>query len=223
MKKKILIADDESRMRILISDFLINEGYEVIEALNGREAVDKFVEDPSIHLVILDIMMPVLNGFDTCSQIRKISKVPILMLTAKNTENDELQGFRKGTDEYIKKPFSPSVLVARINALMLRIYGDSKKISKGNLLINSDSHLVEINGASIDLSQTEFKLLLYLIENENRVLSRDQLLNYVWGYDYDGTERTVDTHMNRLRIKLKSSGNYLKTVRGFGYKFKVTP
>lgn len=223
MKKKILIADDESRMRMLISDFLINEGYEVIEAVNGREAVDKFVEKPSIHLVILDIMMPVLNGFDACSQIRRISKVPIIMLTAKNTENDELLGFRKGTDEYIRKPFSPSVLVARINALMQRIYGDSNKFKKGNLLIYRDAHLVEIDGVSIDLSQTEFKLLLYLIENENRVLSRDQLLDNVWGYDYEGTERTVDTHMNRLRIKLKSSGKYLKTIRGFGYKFEVTP
>ncbi len=221
MKKKILIADDESKMRILISDFLTNEGYSVLEASNGQEAVDKFTEDPSIHLVILDIMMPLLNGWEACSQIRKISKVPILMVTAKNSENDEIQGFKKGTDEYIKKPFNPIVLMARINALMKRTYGESNMMQKGNLLIDSELHHVTSNGTAIELSQTEFKLLLYMIDNENFVLSREQLLNYVWGYDYDGTERTVDTHMNRLRIKLLSSGDYLKTIRGFGYKFEV--
>ncbi len=224
VKRKILVADDEDRMRILISDFLINEGYDVIEALNGMEAVEIFIEDPAIHLVILDIMMPELNGLDACRKIRKIrkiSKVPILMLTAKNTEQDELQGFRKGTDEYITKPFSPGILVARINALMLRTHGDAEKVDKGNLSINKELHIVENDGTSIELSRTEFKLLIYMIENENRILSREQLLDYVWGYDYEGTDRTVDTHMNRLRIKLKSSGDYLKTVRGFGYKFEV--
>jgi DNA-binding response OmpR family regulator len=221
MKKKILIADDEIRMRILISDFLINEGYDIIEAADGKEALDKFVNEPTIHLVILDIMMPFLTGWEVCAHIRKISKVPVIMLTAKNAENDELYGFKKGTDEYIKKPFSPSILVARVNALIDRTYGDRSILISGPLRIDTDKHIVKVHGDIIDLSTTEYKLLLYMIDNEGNVLSREQLITKVWGYDYDGTDRTVDTHMNRLRMKLKEYGNYIKTVRGYGYKFEV--
>ncbi|MBK5241471.1 response regulator transcription factor [Clostridium sp.] len=221
MKKKILIADDEIRMRILISDFLINEGYDIIEAADGKDALDKFVNEPTIHLVILDIMMPFLTGWEVCANIRKISKVPVIMLTAKNAENDELYGFKKGTDEYIKKPFSPSILVARVNALMDRTYGNSSILISGPLRIDTDKHIVKVNGDIIDLSTTEYKLLLYMIDNEGNVLSREQLITKVWGYDYDGTDRTVDTHINRLRMKLKEYGNYIKTVRGYGYKFEV--
>jgi DNA-binding response OmpR family regulator len=222
MKKKILIADDEMRMRILISDFLTNAGYEIIEAADGKQALEKFTNDPSIHLVILDIMMPYLNGWEVCEELRKISKVPVMMLTAKNGENDELFGFKKGTDEYIKKPFSPSILVARVNALMDRTYGDSSLLIRGSLVIETEKHLLKSNEDPIDLSITEYRLLLYMIENESHVLTREQLISNVWGYDYDGTDRTVDTHINRLRIKLKNSGDYIKTVRGYGYKFEVT-
>lgn len=208
-------------MRILISDFLTNEGYEIIEASDGKEAIDKFFKDPSIHLVILDIMMPYFNGLEVCEEIRKISKVPIIMLTAKVSENDELFGFRKGSDEYIKKPFSPSILVARVNALINRTYKGEENISKGNLKIDTETHTVTASGELINLSITEYKLLLYMINNETSVLSRDTLLNNVWGFDYDGTDRTVDTHINRLRMKLKTCGDYVTTVRGYGYKFEV--
>jgi len=221
LKIKILVADDETRMRILISDFLSNEGYEIIEASNGKEAIDMFFKDPSIHLVILDIMMPYFNGLEVCEEIRKISKVPIIMLTAKVSENDELFGFRKGTDEYIKKPFSPSILVARVNALIKRTYKDADNIKKGNLEIDTETHTVAAGEETISLSLTEYKLLLYMIENEASVLSRDILLNNVWGFDYEGTDRTVDTHINRLRMKLKTCGDYVTTVRGYGYKFEV--
>lgn len=221
MKVKILVADDETRMRILISDFLCNEGYEIIEAADGNEAIEKFYNDPTINLVILDIMMPYMDGLEVCEEIRKISDVPIIMLTAKNTENDELSGFRKGTDEYIKKPFSPSILVARVNALINRTYKTQENLIKGDLEINTETHTVKASGELINLSLTEYKLLLYMIENETQVLSRDKLLNNVWGFDYDGTDRTVDTHINRLRIKLKECGDYIKTVRGYGYKFEV--
>jgi DNA-binding response OmpR family regulator len=220
MKIKILIADDETRMRVLISDFLTNEGYDVIEASDGKEAIENFFKDPSINLVILDIMMPYFDGLEVCEEIRKISKVPIIMLTAKNSENDELFGFRKGTDEYISKPFSPSILVARVNALINRTY-NTENISKGNLEIEIETHTVKANGELIILSLTEYKLLLYMIENETTVLSRDALLNNVWGFDYEGTDRTVDTHINRLRMKLKTCGDYVTTVRGYGYKFEV--
>lgn len=221
MKKKILIADDEMRMRILISDFLINEGYEIIEAQDGKEAIEKFLESPTVHLVILDIMMPYFNGWEVCEEIRKISKVPIMMLTAKVSENDELNGFRRGADEYIKKPFSPLVLVARVNALIQRTYEDSENLKEGSIVIDVGNHSVVVDGHEIELSLTEYKLLVYMIQNKRNVLSRERLLNNVWGYDYEGTDRTVDTHMNRIRIKLMTCGNYIKTVRGYGYKFEV--
>jgi len=221
LKKTILIADDEPRMRILISDFLHNEGYSVIEAVDGTDAVEKFLHKPNIHLLILDIMMPGLNGFEVCRRVREISKVPILMATAKTSEEDELKGFNEGSDEFIRKPFSPSVLVARVNALIKRAYSDEKVLlQRGDITIDQVELKVSIKDRDIDLSHTEYKLLLYMIENDNQALSRDQLLNYVWGYDFDGTARTVDTHINRLRMKLEGCGDYIKTIRGFGYKFE---
>ncbi len=225
MNKKILIADDEKRMRILVSDFLSIEGYDMLEAADGKQAIDLFMKNPQIHLVILDVMMPLYNGWEVCQAIRKISEVPIIMLTAKNKEPDELNGFDSGADEYITKPFSPSIFVARVHALMKRTYGlqsESKEIIKGDLCIHLMQHRVTVSGDIIELSQTEYALLLYMIQNESQVLSRDQLLDHVWGYDYQGTDRTVDTHINRLRIKLRKSGSYIQTQRGYGYKFEVT-
>lgn len=223
MNKKILIADDEIRMRILISDFLSLEGYEIIEAQDGKEALDIFTQHPDIHMVILDVMMPHIDGWQVCREIRKNSLVPIIMLTAKNTEPDELIGFKSGTDEYITKPFIPSIFVARVNALFNRTYPSAENdiIIKGTLTINIKQHKVTVLDSNIILSSTEFKLLTYMIHNEGSVLTREHLLDHVWGFDYDGTDRTVDTHMNRLRIKLKESGYYIKTIRGYGYKFEV--
>ncbi len=222
MAYTVLIADDEPRMRILVSDFLQNENYNVIEAKNGLEAVDLFFSDQSIHLVILDVMMPEMDGWDACREIRNVSQVPIIMLTAKNTEADELTGFDKGSDEYITKPFSPSILVARVNALIKRTYGSSKEKAYGILSIDYTNNQCRCNDVSLELSTTEFKLLSYLIQNKNAILTRDQILDNVWGYDYEGTDRTVDSHMNRLRSKLQEAGNYIRTVRGSGYKFEVT-
>lgn len=221
MNKRILVADDEKRIRILISDFLKNEGYEVIEASDGKEALDLFFYDQPIHMVILDVMMPQFTGIEVCEEIRKSTNVPIIMLTAKNAEKDELNGFEKGADEYIKKPFSLSVLGVRVNAIMNRAYQYEDYIERGDLKIYVKKHVVKYFDEIIDLSYTEYKLLTYMIENEGTVLTRDMLLNNVWGYDYDGTDRTIDSHINRLRIKLKNSGDYIKTVRGYGYKFEV--
>ncbi|MBN2897258.1 MAG: response regulator transcription factor [Clostridia bacterium] len=221
MKKKILVVDDETRMRILLSDFLTAEGYEVIEASNGREAMNTFCSMPGIRLIILDVMMPELNGWQVCEEIRTISDVPILFLTAMSSENDEIKSFICGADEFIKKPFSPSVLVLRVNALIKRIYGEEDIIEKGMLRIDRTCNMVWETHDLIELSQTEFKLLMYLIQNEHAVLSREQILDNVWGFQYDGTDRTVDTHMNRLRIKLKKSNHYIRTIRGIGYMFEV--
>ncbi|WP_193774358.1 response regulator transcription factor [Vallitalea guaymasensis] len=223
MNKTILIAEDESRMRILVSDFLTMEDYNILEAKDGRQAIDIFMKNPNIHLVILDVMMPYYNGWEVCEEIRKMSNVPIIMLTAKNTEPDELNGFKYGADEYITKPFSPSIFVARVNALIKRTYCtlEQDEIIKGNLSINVNKHKVTANKIPVDLSQTEYNLLLYMIQNEGQVFNRNQLLNNVWGYDYQGTDRTIDTHINRLRIKLKDCGNYIQTIRGYGYKFEV--
>ncbi|WDV45570.1 response regulator transcription factor [Clostridiaceae bacterium M8S5] len=223
MKRTILIAEDDTRMRILISDFLKNQGYSIIEAKHGCQAIEKF-KNNNIDLAILDIMMPYLNGFEVCKEIRKISDIPIVMLTAKNTEIDELNGFKNGSDEYITKPFSPTILVARINALIKRTYqiNEDDVIKKGALTVILKQHKVILNDEPIDLSQTEYNLLLYFIENESIVLTRNQLLNKIWGIDYQGTDRTVDTHINRLRIKFKDYQSYIQTVRGYGYKFEVT-
>lgn len=223
MNKKILIAEDEIRMRILVSDFLTMENYDILEAEDGRQAINIFMKNPDIHLVILDVMMPYYNGWEVCQEIRNVSNVPIIMLTAKNKEPDELNGFKFGADEYITKPFSPSIFVARVNALIKRTYCnlDQDEIIKGCLSINVNQHKVIMNKTPIELSQTEYNLLLYLIQNEGQVFTRDQLLNGVWGYDYQGTDRTIDTHINRLRIKLKECGHYIQTIRGYGYKFEV--
>ena len=219
--KKILVVDDEKKMRILISDFLKNEGYEVIEAKDGEQAIDLFFDDPSISLIILDVMMPYFNGWEVCEEIRKVSKVPIIMLTAKVDEEDELKGFYKGADEYVKKPFSPTVLVARVNAMMKRFYNESEDIKKGIITVNFETFTLLINKDHIKLSTIEYKILETFISNENTVLSREQILNKVWGYSYEGTDRTIDTHINRLRNKLKEAKKYVTTVRGVGYKFEV--
>ncbi len=222
MSYKILIADDEERLRILVSDFLKTNDHIVIEASNGEEAINLFYEDPTIHLLILDVMMPLMDGFEVLDEIRKISQVPVIMLTAKNAEQDELKGFNTGADEYITKPFRPTILMARVKALLNRTYGSSEATIYGCMIIDTEQHSLKVHDTSIQLSQTEFKLLTYMINNQGNVLSRDQILNNVWGFDYYGTARTVDTHMNRLRIKLKDAGDYIKTIRGYGYKFEVT-
>lgn len=221
MKNKILVVDDEKRMRMLISDFLIDNGYDVIEAADGEDAIDVFFSDNDIKLIILDVMMPHLDGWQVCKEIRKSSDIPIIMLTAKVTEQDELTGFNKGIDDYIKKPFSPTVLVARVNSLFKRVYGNDKIIIKGKLTIDVNNHIITSHDKNVNLSNTEFKLLVYFVQNEGRMLSRENILTSVWGYDFEGTDRTVDTHINRLRDKLANTGEYIKTVRGFGYKFEV--
>ncbi len=221
MKKRILIIEDEVRMRILLSDFLTAEGYEIFEASNGRQGIELFYNTPEIHMILLDVMMPELNGWDVCEEIRRVSSVPIIFLTALSSESNEAKGFVSGGDEFIKKPFSPTVLVLRVNALMKRIYGEMAVSVKGTLTVDEKKKLVWENNQLIDLSQKEYKLLIYMINNEKTVLSREQLLDNVWGFQYDGTDRTVDTHMNRLRFKLKGSSHYIKTIRGMGYMFEV--
>jgi DNA-binding response OmpR family regulator len=221
MKRKILVVDDEKRMRILLTDFLKAEGYDVLEAENGVAALSIFFETPDIDLVVLDVMMPNKDGWQVCNEIRAVSQVPILFLTAMSSEKDEIKGFGCGADEYIKKPFSPSVLVIRVNTLLKRVYGNVSLESKGLLKVDYDKRLVWEEETLIELSQTEYKLLVYLIQNEHNVLSREQILDNVWGFQYDGTDRTVDTHMNRLRIKLKKTSPYIRTMRGVGYLFEV--
>lgn len=224
VKRKILIAEDEKRIRILLHDFLEDEGYEVLEAPDGEKALEIFSASPGeIHLVILDIMMPLLNGWEVCRAIRRISKVPVFMLTAKNQDDDELEGFQSGTDEYIRKPFNPMLLVARVNAMMERVYGDSACIQRGVLVLDTEKRQLTVEGNSVELSRIEFNLLGYLIANERTPLSREQILNHVWGVDYQGSDRTVDTHMNRLRTKIGEKNDYINTVWGYGYKFEVTP
>ncbi len=220
--RKVLIVDDELKTRILISDFLKKEGYQILEARNGEEAVDLFFDNPSISLIILDVMMPIMNGWQVCEEIRKVSKVPIIMLTAKVNESDELKGFYRGADEYVKKPFSPSVLVARVNSLIKRFYSVDETIIKGVIHVNFDQFKLTIDEQDVKLSTIEFKLLEVLISNENRVLSRELILDKVWGYSYDGTDRTIDTHINRMRNKLGNAKDYITTIRGIGYKFEVT-
>lgn len=220
---KVLMVDDESRMRKLVSDFLTRKGYQVIEAGDGEEAIDKFYEDKNISLVILDVMMPKMNGWDTCRQIRKNSNVPIIMLTAKSDEASELNGFDCGADEYISKPFSPKILTARVDALIRRSYSidSSEMIDVGGIVINKAAHIVKINDEEIELSFKEFELLTYFVDNKGIALSREKLLNNVWNYDYFGDARTIDTHVKKLRKKLGDKGDYIKTIWGMGYKFEV--
>ena len=222
-KLKILIADDESRMRKLVHDFLSKSGYEVLEAADGEEALDLFYEKKDISLMILDVMMPKLTGIEVCKEVREHSDIPIIMLTAKSAENDELLGFESGADEYISKPFSPKILVARVEAVLKRAgVGESDEgISAGGIEVDKLAHEVKIDGEPIELSFKEFELLIYFMENEGIALSREKILNNVWNYDYFGDARTIDTHVKKLRSKMGAKGDCIKTVWGMGYKFEV--
>lgn len=221
-KLKVLVVDDESRMRKLVRDFLVKSNYEVLEAENGEEAVDLFLANKDIALVILDVMMPKLDGWQTCKEIREYSKVPIIMLTAKSSEQDELKGFQLGVDEYISKPFSPKILVARVEAILRRTQGLEKNeiLTCGSIEMNKEAHSVTIDGRMVDLSFKEFELLAYFIENKGIALSREKILNAVWDYDYFGDARTIDTHVKKLRSKLGPSGDMIKTIWGMGYKLE---
>lgn len=222
-KLKILVVDDESRMRKLVSDFLVKQNFEVLEAADGEEALDKFYADKEIALIILDVMMPKINGWDVCKEIRETSKVPIIMLTAKGEESDELLGFDIGADEYISKPFSPKILVARVEAILRRTgkTGDDEVLEIGGITIDRLAHQVKVEGKELELSYKEFELLTYFVENKGIALSREKILNHVWNYDYFGDARTIDTHVKKLRSKLGSKGEYIKTIWGMGYKFEV--
>ena len=222
-KIKILIVDDESRMRKLVKDFLGREGYLVREAGDGMEALEIFYEEKDIALIILDVMMPRMDGWQTCREIRQSSQVPIIMLTARSEEHDELQGFELGVDEYISKPFSPKILVARVEAILRRSHaiGTGDEIDAGGIMIDKAAHQVKIDDTEIDLSFKEFELLAYFVENQGIALSREKILNNVWNYDYFGDARTIDTHVKKLRSKLGDKGNYIKTIWGMGYKFEV--
>ncbi len=220
---KILVVDDESRMRKLVKDFLVREGYTVLEAGDGMEAMDIFYEDKDIALIILDVMMPKMDGWQVCREIRESSKVPIIMLTARSEERDELQGFDLGVDEYISKPFSPKILVARVNAILRRTRGTTggDVIEAGGIRMDKAAHIVEIDGKPVELSYKEFELLSYFMENAGIALSREKILNNVWNYDYFGDARTIDTHVKKLRSKLGDKGEYIRTIWGMGYKFEV--
>lgn len=221
--KKVLVADDEERMRKLVCDFLKKEGFQTLEAADGREALSLFEQDPAICLVILDVMMPGFDGWAVCREIRKNSMIPIIMLTARGEETDELFGFELGADEYVSKPFSPQVLMARVQALLRRTGAGNRLIqSYPGLEIDIDARHVRVDEELITLSPKEFELLTYLAKNEGRALSRDQILNAVWDYNFYGDPRTVDTHIKKLRLKLGSRGEYIQTVRGVGYRFEVT-
>ena len=222
-KTKILVVDDESRMRKLVKDFLVRQGYTVLEAADGMEAMDYFYEDKDIALIILDVMMPKMDGWQVCREIRMHSKVPIIMLTARSEERDELQGFDLGVDEYISKPFSPKILVARVEAILRRTQGNGNTdvISAGGIVVDKAAHTVMSDGSPVDLSFKEFELLTYFIENQGIALSREKILNNVWNYDYFGDARTIDTHVKKLRSKLGDKGEYIKTIWGMGYKFEV--
>ena len=218
----ILVVDDEERLRKLVKDFLVKQDFKVVEAADGEEAVDIFLENKDIVLVILDVMMPKMDGWETCKEIRQYSKVPIIMLTARGAENDELRGFELGVDEYISKPFSPKILVARVMALLRRSgAAGEEKIEVGEIMIDNSAHEVVIAGQKVDLSFKEYELLSYFIENKGIALSRDKILNHVWDYDYFGDERTIDTHVKKLRSKMADCGKYIKTIWGIGYKFEV--
>lgn len=219
---KILVVDDEQRMRKLVRDFLMKKNYDVVEAENGEDAVDLFYEQKDIALIILDVMMPKMNGWEVCREIRQYSQVPIIMLTAKSDEKDELTGFELGVDEYISKPFSPKILVARVEAILRRTsVVEDDVISNGGITINQAAHEVMIDGNRVDLSFKEFELLTYFMTNQGVALSRERILNHVWNYDYFGDARTIDTHVKKLRSKLGDKGEYIKTIWGMGYKFEA--
>lgn len=220
---KILVVDDESRMRKLVRDFLVKSNFEVLEAGDGEEALDIFYKDKDIALIILDVMMPKMDGWQVCREIRQYSKVPIIMLTAKSDEKDELQGFDLGVDEYITKPFSPKILVARVEAILRRsnVLAADDTMEAGGIELNKAAHEVLIDGKSVELSYKEFELLAYFMSNQGVALSRERILNNVWNYDYFGDARTIDTHVKKLRSKLGAKGEYIKTIWGMGYKFEV--
>lgn len=220
---KILVVDDESRMRKLVKDFLTKKNFQVLEAGNGEEAMDIFYEEKDIALIILDVMMPKMDGWEVCREIRKNSKVPIIMLTARSDERDELLGFDLGVDEYISKPFSPKILVARVEAILRRTGQNNPEdvISAGSIVIDKAAHLATVDGKPMELSFKEFELLTYFLENQGIALSREKILNSVWNYDYFGDARTIDTHVKKLRSKMGDKGEYIKTVWGMGYKFEV--
>lgn len=222
-KIKILVVDDESRMRKLVKDFLTKSGYDVLEAQDGEEALDLFFRDKEIALLILDVMMPKMDGWQVCREIRQYSKVPIIMLTAKSDERDELLGFDLGVDEYISKPFSPKILVARVEAILRRTgQTDAESILEaGGIRIDKAAHQATLDGESMELSYKEFELLTYFLENQGIALSREKILNNVWNYDYFGDARTIDTHVKKLRSKMGEKGEYIKTIWGMGYKFEV--
>ena len=222
-KIKILVVDDECRMRKLVNDFLGREGYQVLEAGDGLEAMEAFYAEKDIALIILDVMMPKMDGWQTCREIRQSSKVPIIMLTARGDERDELQGFNLGVDEYISKPFSPKILVARVNALLRRsnVLDADEHVEAGGIVVDKAAHQVQVDGKDVELSYKEFELLSYFLENQGIALSREKILNNVWNYDYFGDARTIDTHVKKLRSKLGEKGEYIKTIWGMGYKFEV--
>ena len=221
--KYILIVDDESRMRKLIRDFLVAKGYSILEAEDGERALQVFEENAEkINLILLDVMMPKLDGWSVLRQIRQTSKVPIIMLTARGEEQDELFGFELGVDEYISKPFSPKILVARVEAILKRVQDNVKEIKNcGGIEIDKEGRSITVDGKALELSLREYELLVYLVENENIALSRDKILNNVWNYDYYGDSRTIDSHIKKIRHKLGKRGKYIKTMRGVGYKFEV--
>ena len=221
-KLKILVVDDEQRMRKLVRDFLVKQNFEVMEAGDGEEAVDLFYANKDIALIILDVMMPKMDGWQVCREIRKYSQVPIIMLTAKSDEKDELQGFDLGVDEYVSKPFSPKILVARVEAILRRTNALEEGVKEvGGIVLNQAAHEVKIDGKNIELSYKEFELLTYFINNQGVALSRERILNNVWNYDYFGDARTIDTHVKKLRSKLGDKGEYIKTIWGMGYRIAL--
>ena len=223
-KLKVLVVDDESRMRKLVRDFLVKKDFIVLEAEDGAQAVDIFFSTKDISLIILDVMMPKMDGWQVCREIRELSDVPIIMLTAKSDERDELLGFDLGVDEYISKPFSPKILVARVEAILRRskLLNDDSIITAGEITLNKSAHEVTVAGKPVELSFKEFELLNYFMDNQGLALSREKILNSVWNYDYFGDARTIDTHVKKLRSKLGKQGDYIKTIWGMGYKFEVS-
>ena len=220
MAKKVLVVDDENKMRKLIGDYLLANHYEFIEAKDGEEALSKFYNNKDIAIIVLDVMMPKIDGWETLETIRKDSKVPVIMLTAKSEEEDELHGFRSGADDYVQKPFSPQILMARIKSILNRNDSATQEIESDGIRINKVEHQVYIDGEPIELSFKEFELLEYLLENKGVALSREKILNNVWNFDYYGDARTIDTHIKKLRSKLGTKGEYIKTIWGMGYKYK---
>ena len=219
----ILVVDDESRMRKLLNDFLVAKGYHILEAEDGEKAIEVFEENKNkIKLILLDVMMPKLDGWSVLRKIRQDSNIPVIMLTARGEEQDELFGFELGVDEYISKPFSPKILVARVEAILKRVYGNTKEVKDyDGIAIDQEGRTVKVDGKPIDLSLREYELLKYLLDNENIALSRDKILNNVWNYDYYGDSRTIDSHIKKIRHKLGKKGKYIETIRGIGYKFEI--